>query len=296
MTYNILFGGVGRETLIREAVAAINPDVAVFCEVTTQTSFQAIANIVGPQCAESGPGRARVAIVSRWPIVKAETFGSLWAPHKWIMATIQAGDGPPICVCGAHLVPQPLWPFEVSRLFQVRVLLRQLRSRAGLFHVLAGDFNALASRDPVRRHGAPGYVRAQWWLQGGMIPRWALRPLTAACYTDCYRACNPKEDGFTVLSWEPHARIDYLFASPALAERLRSSDVLRGNQRGRPSFRRSITQLLGSGAISDLGGEASDHLPVWAEFEWPPIDDNPQTAANTRLQPTAPGAIMRRRG
>ena len=273
MTYNILFGGVRRETLIREAVAAVNPDVAVFCEVTTRKPFEVVASMVGPHCALSGSGRARVAVVSRWPIVKAETFRSLWVPHRWIAATIHPNDGPAICVSGTHLVPQPLWPFEISRLLQVRLLLRQLESRAGPFHVLAGDFNAVAPRDSVRRDGAPGYVRAQWWLQGGMIPRWALGQLTAAGYTDCYRACNPRKEGFTVLSWEPHVRIDYLFASPALATRLRASDVLPGNQRGRPSVRRSIAQLLGSGAISDLGGEASDHLPVWADFEWSRIDD-----------------------
>jgi exodeoxyribonuclease-3 len=296
MTYNILFGGAGREALIREVVSAVNPDVAVFCEVTAQTSFQAIARFVGPYCAHSGPGRVRVAIVSRWPIVKADMFGPLWAPQKWIAATIQPNDGPPIRVLAAHLVPQPLWPCELLRLLQIRVLLRQLRSHAGLFQVLAGDFNALACGDPVRRDGAPRYVRAQWWIQGGMIPRWALGRLTAAGYTDCYRACHPKEEGFTVLSWEPHARIDYVFASPALAERLRLSDVLRGNERRRPSFRRSMAQLLGSGVISDLGGEASDHLPVWADFEWPTVDDNRQTPANQRLHPTAAGGIMSRRG
>jgi endonuclease/exonuclease/phosphatase family metal-dependent hydrolase len=274
MTYNILFGGVGREALIREVVSAVNPDVAVFCEVTARTSFEAIASTVGPHWAQSGSGRERVAIVSRWPVVDADTFGPSWAPQKWIAATIQPNEGPPIRVLAAHLFPQPLWPFEFWRLLEVRALLRQLRSHSGLFQVLAGDFNALAHGDPVRRDGAPRYVRAQWWMQGGMIPRWALRGLTAAGYTDCYRACHPKEDGFTVLSWEPNVRIDYLFASPALAEQLRSSDVQRGNGRRRPSLRRSIAQLLGSGVISDLGGEASDHLPVWADFEWPAVDDN----------------------
>jgi endonuclease/exonuclease/phosphatase family metal-dependent hydrolase len=292
MTYNILFGGAGRETLICEVVSAVNPDVAVFCEVTAQASFQTIASIVGPHCAHSGPGRVGVAIVSRWPIVKADRFGPPWAPQKWIAATIQPDDGPPIRVLAAHLVPQPLWPFEILRLLQIQALLRQSRSHACLFQVLAGDFNTLACGDPVHRDGAPRYVRAQWWIQGGMIPRWALGRLTTAGYTDCYRACHPKEEGFTVLSWEPHARLDYLFASPALAERLRVSDVLRGNERRRPSFGRSMVQWLGSGVISDLGGEASDHLPVWADFEWPPVDENRQTPASQRLLRAAAGEIV----
>jgi endonuclease/exonuclease/phosphatase family metal-dependent hydrolase len=273
MTYNILFGGVGREALIREAISTVSPDIAVFCEVTARTSFEAIASTVGRHCAQSGSGRERVAIVSRWPIVNADLFGPPWTSQKWIAATIQPDDGPPVRVLAAHLVPQPLWPFEILRVLQIRRLLRQLRSHAGLFQILAGDFNALAHGDPVRRDGAPLYIRAQWWIQGGMIPRWALGRLTAAGYVDCYRACHPKDEGFTVLSWEPHARIDYLFASPALTERLRSADVQRGNVARRPTFRRTMSQLAGSGAISDLGGQASDHLPVWADFEWPPVDD-----------------------
>jgi endonuclease/exonuclease/phosphatase family metal-dependent hydrolase len=270
MTYNILFGGVGRVALLREVVSAVNPDVAVFCEVTAQTCLQAIASTVGSHCVQSGPGRERVAIVSRWPIIRADLFGPPWAARKWIAATIQPNDGPPMRVLAAHLFPQPLWPFEILRLLQIRVLLRQLRSHAGPFQILAGDFNAVARGDPVRRDGAPRYVRAQWWIQGGTIPRWALGRLTAAGYADCYRACHPTEDGFTVLSWEPHVRIDYLFASPALGERLRSAEVHHGSERRCPPVRRSIVQLLGSGVISDLGGEASDHLPVWADFEWPP--------------------------
>jgi endonuclease/exonuclease/phosphatase family metal-dependent hydrolase len=292
MTYNILFGGTGREALICEVVSAVDPDVAVFCEVTAQTSFQTIASVVGPHCVQSASGRVRVAIVSRWPIVEADRFGPPWASQKWIAAMIQPDDGPPIRVLAAHLVPQPLWPFEILRLLQIQALLRQSRSHACPFQVLAGDFNALACGDPVHRDGAPRYVRAQWWIQGGTIPRWALGRLTRAGYTDCYRACHPQEEGFTVLSWKPHARIDYLFASPALAERLRGSDVPRGNERRRPSLRRSMVQLLGSGAISDLGGEASDHLPVWADFEWPAVDENRQTPASQRLHRAVAGEVM----
>jgi hypothetical protein len=180
MTYNILFGGVGRVALLREVVSAVNPDVAVFCEVTAQTCLQAIASTVGSHCVQSGPGRERVAIVSRWPIIRADLFGPPWAARKWIAATIQPNDGPPMRVLAAHLFPQPLWPFEILRLLQIRVLLRQLRSHAGPFQILAGDFNAVARGDPVRRDGAPRYVRAQWWIQGGTIPRWALGRLTAA--------------------------------------------------------------------------------------------------------------------
>jgi endonuclease/exonuclease/phosphatase family metal-dependent hydrolase len=69
---------------------------------------------------------------------------------------------------------------------------------------------------------------------------------------------------------DPQARIDYVFASGALATTLRSSGI------GEPTVEqcvhrnphRSVAELLGRTPIHSLDGEASDHLPVWADFEW----------------------------
>jgi exonuclease III len=65
-----------------------------------------------------------------------------------------------------------------------------------------------------------------------------------AGYTDCYRTQHPSENGFTLFSDYPWARIDYVFASPRLADRLVACDVARG----------------------EWELEASHHFPVWAEF------------------------------
>src|SRR5262245_37086915 len=74
MTYNILFGGVGREQLIRDVVSAIRPDIAVFTEVTAGDSFDAIADAVGPYRAgrKNRTAREYPAIASRWPIMQSE--------------------------------------------------------------------------------------------------------------------------------------------------------------------------------------------------------------------------------
>ena len=71
--------------------------------------------------------------------------------------------------------------------------------------------------------------------------------LRKAGYIDCFRLKNPKDPGFTCPASSLAGRIDYIFASPELAERLSASYVVtEGN-----GFR---------------GDEASDHLPVVAEF------------------------------
>lgn len=271
MTYNILNGGVGRETLIRDIVSAIHPDVAVFTEVTSVDSFEVIADAVGQhQAAASRSNRARPAIVSRWPIIQSALHGPPWSPRKWVEATLLPFGGPAVTVHGVHLVPQPLWPFEVWRRCEVRCLLKRLRTRQGTPQIIAGDFNAIMVGDGLRRETAPLWVRAQWALQGGW-PRWALRGLTRAGYADCYRACHAQDPGFTVLAWAPGARLDYVFASPDLKETLRESGTFAPGTAGSDPLtpRRSIGELLGWTTVRSLGPHASDHLPVWADFQWP---------------------------
>lgn len=282
MTYNILFGGVGRESLIREVVSAVAPDVVVFTEVTSADSFKVIADVVGPHRAgvTGRSSREHPVIVSRWPIIESELHGPPWAPRKWVEATLQPFGGPRVNIVGVHLVPQPLWPFEIWRQAEVRSLLKRLRARARTPQVIAGDFNTLMVGDPLRRQGAALWVRAQWAVQGGW-PRWALRELTNAGYTDCYRACHEREAGFTAPAWNPGVRIDYVFASPPMKRSLRAAGTAESSTPAGGSRlpRRSLPELLGWKAVPCLGHEASDHLPVWADFEWPAADDAHSTFA-----------------
>lgn len=273
MVYNILYGGVGREKLIRDVIGAIHPDVGVFTEVTSADSFDLIADAVGPNRAAAAIRRngQRAVIVSRWPILHSSLHGPPWAPQKWVQATFQPFGGPAISVCGVHFVPQPLWPFELCRCIEARSLLKQLRPRAGTPHIIAGDFNALIPGDGFRRDHAELWVRVECAIQGGW-PRWALKGLLDAGYTDCYRACHEREDGFTVPAWDPAFRVDYVFASASLGRSLRAAETLGASasmESARVPPRRSLAELLGWTPVRSLGDAASDHLPVWADFEWP---------------------------
>ena len=224
MTYNILYGGVGREKLIREVIGAIQPDVAVFTEVTKARSFESLAvrSVRTLLAAPAGHAREYTAIASRSRIIQSDLHGPPWARQKWVEATVRPLGGPSVTVDGVHLVAGPLWPFEVWRRQEVRCLLKRLQ-RSSVAHIVAGDFNALMAGDTQRREGAPAWVRAQWLLQGGATPRWALSTLISAGYTDCYRMSHPRESGFTVPAWDPSARIDYVFVSPDLKSAFRSS-------------------------------------------------------------------------
>ena len=82
-----------------------------------------------------------------------------------------------------------------------------------------------------------------------LVERWTVQHLRDLGYTDCYRALHP-DDGYTCATWMPAARIDYVFADPALAPGLRRCDVIGSDRLPDPDV-----------------ASASDHLPVMADFD-----------------------------
>ncbi len=79
-------------------------------------------------------------------------------------------------------------------------------------------------------------------------PRGPIRMMYDAHYVDCYRRVHPHAWGFTCPAGAPAGRIDYIFASPVLADRLETCYVVTEGEEGLP------------------GSHASDHLAVAAEF------------------------------
>ena len=86
-------------------------------------------------------------------------------------------------------------------------------------------------------------------LLGRTIERWTVTRMLEAGYTDCFRRLHPRAAGYTCATWMPAARIDYVFAEPRMAQRLRRCEVV-GSRRW-PDREASI---------------ASDHHPLVAEF------------------------------
>ncbi|MBV9707015.1 MAG: endonuclease/exonuclease/phosphatase family protein [Chloroflexi bacterium] len=83
-------------------------------------------------------------------------------------------------------------------------------------------------------------------------PRGCIALLQNACYVDCYRRIHPHTQGFTCPASVPAGRIDFIFASPEMAERLETCYV--------------VTE--GEGLA---GADASDHLAVAARFSDEPV-------------------------
>ena len=81
------------------------------------------------------------------------------------------------------------------------------------------------------------------------IERWTVPRMIEAGYTDCFRAVHRGGEGYTCATWQPAARIDYVWADAHLASRVAACEVVGGNGRSDPDV-----------------AAASDHFPVLAEF------------------------------
>ena len=70
-------------------------------------------------------------------------------------------------------------------------------------------------------------LRALVWMSGGRI-RWrTIQIILNAGYVDGFRRLHPDDPGLTFPVWDPHVRLDYVFASAGQAERLLTCEVIR---------------------------------------------------------------------
>jgi endonuclease/exonuclease/phosphatase family metal-dependent hydrolase len=87
-------------------------------------------------------------------------------------------------------------------------------------------------------------------LVAALMPRAAVRSMIDAGYVDCLRRVDETSESFTCPTYLPAVRIDYIFATSDLADRLVSCGV--GAQ---------------DDALAAVAKLASDHFPVVADFD-----------------------------
>jgi exodeoxyribonuclease-3 len=238
LTYNIWNGGEDRLDDIAAVVAGADPDAVALVEATSRAKADELARRLGMELVfgEANLG-VHLAWLSRLRVRSARNHRPALLAKTLLEIEVASGDGP-VRLFATHLASRhdPRPPAE-----EVPAVLEALRTAGDAPHLLVGDLNALTVGDPVGEP-PPGVEKRGEAVDG--VPRLAIAPLAEAGYVDCYRALHPDESGYTYLAWAPWLRLDYVFASPALAGRLLECDVVRG----------------------DLAARASDHLPVRAEF------------------------------
>lgn len=299
LSYNILAGATSRVNHVEHMLRSVDPDIVGLVEVTDPRVIEELARRLEMQWVMSGTAAHerdwQIALLSRLPIVD-------WQTHRCpdvssrptLEATVQEPNGRRIAIFVTHHAAAfSEWRAgDHIRRREARELIRLMAAKRGEAHLAMGDFNNIApgdafqasallrylvsmeqihQREPDAAVGHPyldfvvpaslrffdpllraiprnGLLRFLFDRAASLYaPRGSIALLRAAGYVDCFRARNPDAKGFTCPAAIPAGRIDYIFASPELAADLSACSVV----------------TAGDGVD---GADASDHLPVVADF------------------------------
>lgn len=242
LSYNIRFGGRGREALLAQVINEVAPDLVVFQEATDPHVIERLA------AATNSPWWAArrahsIGYISRIEIASHEWHYPPEAKHSFL-EIVPAGSEARIF--GLHLSARFSKWSERQRAREIRALLKSIERHQHGFHVLVGDFNTLAPGERLDVRRMPAWIRALIWLSGRDIQRETIRIMLEAGYMDGHRLLYPAETGYTFPTWDPHLRLDYIFLPASFAASLSSCQVI--NQAAQAA-------------------SASDHFPLLAQLD-----------------------------
>jgi exodeoxyribonuclease-3 len=239
LTYNIQRGGVDRVDRIARVINACQPDIVLLQEASDLEIIRDLASRTG-MVGSGSFARQSLGYLSREP-VDVSWHRPRVSRHAFIELATRDGE---TRVFGVHLSAVHSSWTEWRRVHELRALLESIERHQHGFHVLAGDFNTLAPNEPLQVSRLPLRLRSLVWLGGGRI-RWrTIQTVLDAGYTDAYRQVHPDATGWTMPTWDPHVRLDYVFVPHEFADRILSCDVV----------------------VSEDAAGASDHFPVVAEI------------------------------
>ena len=230
LSYNIRFGGRGREQALAETIVAAAPDLVVFQEAIDPAVIERLSH------ATKFPF---------WAARRNHSIGFLSRTevdyHEWHYPA-----GGKTRVFGLHLSARFSKWDERRRTREIRSLLEGIKRHQNGFHVLVGDFNTIAPGEVLEMDRLPAWIRGLIWISGRKLQRESIQLVLDAGYNDGFRMLQPDDKGYTFPTWDPHVRLDYVFVPRAFANRLAKCEVItEPNERIRA---------------------ASDHCPLVAEL------------------------------
>jgi endonuclease/exonuclease/phosphatase family metal-dependent hydrolase len=238
LSYNVRFGGTGRERALATVIRAAGPDLVLFQEANRPHVIETLAKETGMKHWASSPAHS-VAFMSRVDVSHHEWHRPP-ACRRAFLELVLAGSEARLF--GVHLTAIHSNWSERRRARELRALLASIARHQHGFHLLAGDFNTLAPGEKLDLRRLPPHLRLLALL-GGRTIRWhTIQIMLDADYVDGFRGLHPEVEGYTFPTWDPHVRLDYVFVPRVATDRLHSVDVLDG-----PDER-----------------AASDHLPLLA--------------------------------
>jgi endonuclease/exonuclease/phosphatase family metal-dependent hydrolase len=245
LSYNIWFGGRGRERLLAETIRGVAPDLVVFQEATDPRVIAGLAEATGMPHWAAKPAHS-IGFISKVDISHYEWHYPRGSKHSFMEI---APVGMDVRIFGLHLSAQFSKWVEQRRVKEIQALLEGIKHHQDGFHVLCGDFNTLAPGELLEVKRMPAWIRALVWLSGRDIQRTTIQWMLNARYIDGFRTLHPEVRGSTFPTWDPHLRLDYVFLPAGHAQRLVGCEVIQDR------FRST---------------EASDHYPLLAELQLDP--------------------------
>jgi len=250
LSYNIREGGVGRAEEIAEVIKAANPDVVALQEARNPAVVEQIARLAGFRFSGSRVSHS-TGFLSNVPVLNYDWRHPPRTRHA--LLEVSLADGYPR-IFVLHLRAWFSKWTERNRARELRGLLDGIQqqlireNRAFAFHVLAGDFNALAPGEVLDASHMPRWIRAMIWLSGRDIARSTIEMMQSDGYVDAWRTLygdHKSDPGYTFPVWDPHVRLDYVFTPTEFASRFTACEVRR---------------------TPDTVRTASDHFPLLVEI------------------------------
>ncbi len=242
LTYNVLEGALpDRLSAVLRVIASADADIVAIQEArhwrrNRREPFRRVSRRLGMRgLLASANSGFDVAVFSRLPILHHVNHGlDTIFLHTTLSVALRTPSGETLTLFVTHLRPD--YP---SRRREMRLLLDWMRPHRRAYCALCGDLNSLMAGDPISRR--------RIWPDSDLRegPKGVIAAVERAGWEDCFRLRNPRAPGFTLGAHRRVARVDYIFASKPLTDKLKACRVLRH------------PELLA----------ASDHSPVWAEFD-----------------------------
>jgi endonuclease/exonuclease/phosphatase family metal-dependent hydrolase len=251
LTYNIREGGVGRAEEIAEVIAAARPDVVALQEATDPAVIERIAKLAGFAYFGSRQSHS-TGFLSNVPVIAHNWRHPPRTRHAFLEVSL--ADGFPRLFV-VHLRAWFSNWSERQRVSELRGLLDGIKEQlkkeehSFAFHLLAGDFNALAPGEAFDSSPMPAWIRGMVWLSGRDIARSTIELMQSYGYLDAWRtlhANHEKDPGYTFPVWNPHVRLDYVFTPSAYASRFTDCEVRQTPEKVK---------------------NASDHFPLLVEIK-----------------------------
>jgi endonuclease/exonuclease/phosphatase family metal-dependent hydrolase len=242
LSYNIKFGGRGREEQIAAVIRDADPDVVLLQEATDRLAVQRVAELAGMPSWDSRVNYS-TGFLTRLPVESYNWVLPDQSRHAFLELSIRE---PVVRFFGLHLSAWFSNWNERQRHVEIAALLTSIKEHQHGLHFIAGDFNALAPGEVLRVDRMPPWIRAMVWLSGRDIARHTIQHMLDQQYVDAWAVLHPDQAGYTFPAWDPHVRLDYVFTPSRYQSALRNAEVFT-----RPN----------------AASEASDHYPLMVDLE-----------------------------